>query len=176
MAVRRLQHYWIELVLPRCGMRPPWWRRCSGRGGRDKERGREAGEQGSHGRSRHGKPNIRRPWGRYSGVPVIWRQLPRSGCIRTSAVRPAERSTQLEPRGTYHHPLARLRRDESGKVPGGPCSSLLMSPFYTVKMHIPKSRRTTKNYTSDSRSRSPLSIRALRSARNDRIRHITINF
>ena len=27
-------------------------------------------------------PNIRRPWGRYSGVPVIWRQLPRSGCIR----------------------------------------------------------------------------------------------
>ena len=104
---------------------------------------------------------------------MIWRQLPRSGCIRTSAVRPAERSTQLEPRGTYHHPLARLRGDESGKVPGGPCSSLLMSSFYSVKMHIPKSRRTSRESGSDSRSRSPLSIRALRFARGERIRRVT---
>ena len=70
-----------------------------------------------------------------------------------SAVRPAERSTQLEPRGTYDRPLARLRGDESGKVAGQPCSSPLMSPFYSVKMHVPKSRRTSRDSGSDPISR-----------------------
>ena len=91
-----------------------------------------------------------------------------------SAVRPAELSTQLEPRGTYHDLLARLRGDESGKVPGGRCSSLLLLPFYIVKMHIPNSRRTLPHRSSNAISRSPLSIRALRSARNERIRLRTI--
>ena len=70
-----------------------------------------------------------------------------------SAVRPAERSTQLEPRGTYDRPLVRLRGEESGNFPGQPCSNPLMSPFYRVKMHVQKSRRGTKIYTSDSISR-----------------------
>ena len=47
-------------------------------------------------------------------------------------------------------------------------------PFHRVKMHVPKSRRTTKGPTADFISRAPLSILTLRSARNERIRHITI--
>ena len=42
--------------------------------------------------------NIRRPWGRYSGVPVIWRHLPRSDCIRFSRTRrPFVPSGPLDP-------------------------------------------------------------------------------
>ena len=43
-------------------------------------------------------------------------------------------------------------------------------PFYRVKMHVPKSRRILPRTGSDFISRAPLSIRALRSARNERIR------
>ena len=39
--------------------------------------------------------------------------------------------------------------------------------FYNIKIHIPKSRQTLRESGSESRSRSPLSIRALHSARND---------
>ena len=150
---------------------------------------------------------------------MIWRTLPRSGCVYGSRGRA---SPPLPPRAhdpvrflphlfhascpfapplqdcplrmadgvdvpniwpfqmlLAHHDLSvpwRERGPKIGKVPGGPCSSLPLSPFYSVKMHVPKSRRTSRDSGSDSRSRSPLSIRALRSARNDRIRLRAINF
>ena len=118
--------------------------------------------------------NIRRP----CGGPLL-------GSSRDLAATPEEwlytvlPSAQLSGRPSLSH-VGRiiicpcLRGDESGKVPGGRCSSLLLSPFYNVKMHIPKSRRTTRQSGSDSRSRSPLSIRALRSARNDPLRQGTL--
>ena len=48
-----------------------------------------------------------------------------------------------------------------------------VSPLRGVKSHFPRSSRILRRPTSDSRSRSPLSIRALRSARNERIRLVT---
>ena len=44
------------------------------------------------------------------------------------------------------------------------------SPQRGVKSHVPRSWRILRKHGSDSRSRSPLSIRALRSPRNARIR------
>ena len=47
------------------------------------------------------------------------------------------------------------------------------SPQRGVKSHVPRSWRILPRHGSDSRSRSPLLIRALRSARNERIRLVT---
>ena len=142
---------------------------------------------------------------------MIWRQLPRSGCIRFSrtcvalfvasgpldpvcflplllSAPPFHCSLLFSPfrllrRSLFRHrpvgSLLSLWRLGLEQAPGIPVIRVFKSvfvPFYNVKMHIPKSRRTTRQPSSDSRSRSPLSIRALRSARNERIRHITINF
>ena len=45
--------------------------------------------------------------------------------------------------------------------------------FFPQRSHFPRSWRNLRLHGSDSRSRSPLSIRALRSARNARIRLLT---
>ena len=47
-------------------------------------------------------------------------------------------------------------------------------PLYSVKMHIPKSRRILRDRSSNAISRSPLSIRTLHSARNDPLRQRTL--
>ena len=89
-------------------------------------------------------------------------ETPETLCIRFSARFSGLSSTFEE---------TKTGRDSWGRVISRARGAF--SPQRGVKSHFPRSWRILRRPTSDSRSRSPLSIRALRSARNARIRLVT---
>ena len=135
---------------------------------------------------------LRRPWGRYSGVsavkfcgtnpkiyvcilfsvrtPASWSALGLFFVLCRWPSWPVPRALRL---------LSLISQSPRGQapqdfIPGRGFKSAFL-PCHRVKMHLPKSCGILPRSGSDFRSRSPLSIGALRSARNDRIRLWTVN-